>query len=236
MASIEFIKNRIEGKKKEISKLENKLARIIKAQESNWENNPYYYSERDLKWTTKDLEATKEALAKYEADLATETEKDNSRNVEAIINFLNGWADRVYDWHCDQFGKYQLALVDFRTKNKKLMESNSMDDYREYKKAKKIFDSRWSILYPYINGKKFDTVKLRKELEQEKKVKYDDIINRANAICGAIKDATGLSIGEKGELNGLVIGERGNARINTIGAGGWNIQCFHFRTLIHEWK
>lgn len=234
MASVEYITKRIEGKQKEISKLEKKLARIIKAQESNWENNPYYYSESDLKWTTKDLEAAKEALAKYEADLVTETEKDNSRNVEAIISFLNGWADRVYDWYCKEFANYQVALADFRMKNEKLMDSTSMDDYREYKKAKKIFDSRWNILYPYIDSKKFDTVKLRKELEQEKKAKYDDIINRANAICGTIKDATGLSVGEKGELNGLVIGERTNARINTIGAGGYNIQCFHFRTLIHE--
>lgn len=234
MASIEYITKRIEGKQKEITKLEKKLARIIKAQESNWENNPYYYSESDLKWTTKDLEAAKETLAKYEADLATEIEKDNSRNVEAIINFLNGWADRVYEWYCKEFANYQVVLADFRTKNKKLMESNSMDDYREYKKAKKIFDSRWSILYPYIDGKKFDTVKLRKELEREKKVKYDDIINRANAICGAIKDATGLSVGEKGELNGLVIGERGNARVETIGAGGYNIQCYHYRTLINK--
>ena len=95
MASIEFITKRIEGKQKEISKLEKKLARIIKAQESNWENNPYYYTENDLKWATKDLETAKKALAKYQADLITETEKDNSRDVEAIINFLEGWKNRM---------------------------------------------------------------------------------------------------------------------------------------------
>ena len=45
MASIEFITQRIEGKKKEIAKLESKLSRIEKAKASNWENNPYYYGE-----------------------------------------------------------------------------------------------------------------------------------------------------------------------------------------------
>lgn len=236
MASIEYITKRIEGKKKEIAKLEKKLERIAKAKASNWENNPYCYSEWDERIAIKDLEAAQEAFAKYQAELVTETEKDNSRNVEAIINFLNSWADRVFDWYCKEFANYQVALAEFRMKNEKLIESYSMDDYREYKKAKKIFDSRWNILYSYIEGKKFNTKKLRAELEREKKAKYDDIVERANKICGTITDATGLRVGDKGELNGVVIGSRGNARINTIGAGGYNIQCFHFRTLIHELK
>lgn len=238
MASIEFITKRIEGKQKEIDKLEKKLARIIKAQESNWENNPYYYTESDLKWTKKDLEAAKEALAKYQADLITETEKDNSRNVEAIINFLNNWEVRVFDWYVKEFANYQVAYADHRVNINKYLDGGCVkrENYKEYREAVNDFNKAWNFLYPYINRQKFDSQKLRRELEQDKKVKYDDIINRANKICGTITDATGLSVGEKGELNGFVIGDRGRAYIETIGAGGYNIQCFHFRTLIHERK
>ena len=89
MASIEYIKNRIEGAKKNISKLEAKLARIEKAQATNWEVNPYYYHENDLKWTKKDLEAAKASLAKYEAELETANDKAMSRNVPAITEFLD---------------------------------------------------------------------------------------------------------------------------------------------------
>lgn len=77
---------------------------------------------------------------------------------------------------------------------------------------------------------------LNKFLQQEADAKYDFIIERTNKIVGQITDASNLRIGEKGELNGIICGTRGNAYVNTIGAGGYNIQCFHFRTLINPYK
>lgn len=55
-------------------------------------------------------------------------------------------------------------------------------------------------------------------------------------ITGEIKDATALTIAETGELNGYIVGEAGTAKINTFSAGGWNIQCFHYRTQIKKIK
>jgi hypothetical protein len=55
---------------------------------------------------------------------------------------------------------------------------------------------------------------------------------RALSKCGRLTDATGLVIGDNGEINGRIIGEKGAATITTIGAGGYNIQCFHYRVLV----
>lgn len=51
-------------------------------------------------------------------------------------------------------------------------------------------------------------------------------------MVGKITDAKGLTIGMNGELNGLVIGDKDSATVTTILAGGYNIQCLHYRVLV----
>ena len=63
-----------------------------------------------------------------------------------------------------------------------------------------------------------------------------DLIGRIMSTVGTITDAAALYIGPEGDINGIIVGTEGKAKIQTIGAGGYNIQCFHFRTLIHEIK
>lgn len=74
--------------------------------------------------------------------------------------------------------------------------------------------------------------KLLKDLKAEANAKYDDIIERTNKIVGEITDASELRINAKGNLDGIISGTRGKASVTTIEAGGYNIQCYHFRTLI----
>lgn len=258
MASIEFIQKRITGKETEIQKLERKLDRIRKAEASGWKDNPYYYHEDDLKWTTRDLERAREALAGYKDQLATETEKANSRNVPAIVEFLDRWKANVTKFYLGRFAKYPEALAQYESDMKpyqigyfaeQKMKKENPDGYKVWKREKNAikenFNLAYGILDPYLVRKwnpetesyslwDFDGDKLAKDLTQEANRKYDNIIERTNDITGTITDASGLEVGEKGELDGYVIGTKGTAHVHTIGAGGYNIQCYHFRVLVHK--
>lgn len=246
MASMEFIQKRIEGKEKEIVKLTKKMERIRKAEATGWEVNPYYYGERDIRITTRELEDAQKALDSYKAQMAAETEKANSRNIPAIVEFLEMWQSRVRESYIEALPRYIEARAEYFAFNKEYCNWFNYERMNatpeeikakreENRKVEKKFKSSWNWITPYIKDKdQLDLDKLNKDLKKEADAKYDFIIERTNAIVGTITDASNLHIGAKGDLNGYIIGERGTAKVETIGAGGYNIQCYHFRTLIHK--
>lgn len=271
MASIEFIQKRITGAETKLDKLNKKLERINKAKATNWEVNPYYYSDHDLKYTIRDIEEAQKALEGYRAQLTAETEKANSRNVKVILDFLEMWKARVRSYymngleayykdkaatrnaynayHTFPYGtteyeeakaRYEELAKQFRTDRYGVYEKREYIDRRGRTRTEevKIADGKYEYIRPYSDARTIEEAseKLEKDLIQEANRKYDFIIERTNAIVGQITDASNLKIGAKDDLNGYITGTKGVAKVQTIGAGGYNIQCFHFRTLITEMK
>ena len=214
------------------------------------------------------MEAARQALAKYQAELEAALEKANSRNVPAILEFLEIWKQRctefygngltsyfdekqrVWDLYCTfsdtEYGSpeyeaakaaYDEANAAFRCKVRGYYETFTYTDRwgKPRKGEQKVREGEYEHLRPYSNERSLEAAmqQLEKDLNEEANRKYDFIIERTNAIVGEITDASGLSIGSKQDLNGFIVGTRGTAKVQTIGAGGYNIQCFHFRTLIN---
>lgn len=242
--TIEALNKRIEGREKALAKLNKKLDRILKAQESGWQNNPYYYHENDLKYTKRDIEEAEASLAKYKEELAKEIEKAGSRNVEVLIEFLESWKANCMKYFRKEREKYLEAYKEYKNKSGEYCDKINYahdltreerkalsNEYREYLKE---FRAKWLHVTQFDHGEKSWEENLEKDLEIEKNRKYDDIINRTNEIVGQIEDVSYLRVNAKGNLDGYIIGSRGRADVHTVGAGGYNIQCFHFRTLIHK--
>ena len=219
-----------------------------------WTICDYGHKLEDIKRTEKAIEETKQSLKKYQEMLKQEIEKENSRNVKVIMDFLERWKQMNIEFFLEEKVRYEEAFVEHKEQMDviyKEMKSlsygaswNKKDpDYEKYKelsnkrdKERKLFVSNWLHLTQFNHGEKDWETTMREDLEFEKNRKYDDLIERTNKIVGQIVDASGLEINEKSNLDGFVIGTKGTAKIETIGAGGYNIQCFHFRTLIYEVK
>lgn len=248
MASIEFINKRIAGKQKEIEKLQKKIERINKAAATNWENNPYFYSEHDLRTANKELQAAKDALAGYEADLATANDKAASRNVPAITEFLEGWKQRVRDYYHKLAEEYPAAYEQYKADlapfhkvtyfEERKMKKENYEAWKEFNRQREAinqaFETRFGQLQHYMIGFNVEWDRFENDIKNEADRKYDFIIERTNEIVKVITDASALRIGDKGDLNGYIVGTAGTAKVQTIGAGGYNIQCYHFRTLINR--
>lgn len=50
--------------------------------------------------------------------------------------------------------------------------------------------------------------------------------------CSKVNSVSNVRIGIDGSINGIIHAANGDFNIRTIGAGGYNIQCFHYRVII----
>lgn len=204
--------------------------------------------DNEIRRAERDLEDAKVTLNKYKNLMNLENEKENKfgQRVEVIWNFLLDFKKMCTEWYIRNAKKYfELKQGYADAKQKFYDEHNGKPSYWAEREWKEIYYRPVGALTPSITklktdykdreviytGYTVDEEKLEKYLSDDIKARYLKLIDEVTAITGVITDAKNLNI-DNGELNGIIIGENGKAKVNTFSAGGWNIQCFHYRTKV----
>lgn len=158
--------------------------------------------------------------------------------------------DEDYDlWY--ELSNLETRLEDINQAHHKLTEALQVVNNWETKLAKEIklqtqseqtpqvildFLNKWEEMafeWHMENVENAEEKAIKEYLTREKQVKLVNLTSRVEAITGTITDARGLQVSPKGDLTGVIVGEKGTAQVQSIVAGGWNIQCYHIRTLVN---
>lgn len=121
-------------------------------------------------------------------------------------------------------------LVESWTKGD-LERKNLLQNKREELTREEFYKKSFYNEYCYYAGKeKEDFLKINKKDAEDLVV---DLISRITSKVGEITDLKHIEFNGNA-LNGFVTGERGKCQIETIIAGGYNIQKAHYRVLVKD--
>ena len=149
-------------------------------------------------------------------------------NLKEIKEFINQWKVRAINYYND-------ALMNYKEEKKQL---NNLcvwnDDYKNKKLELIEKYGKWIVGDLALRSPKDAQEQIIKNIEREAISKEQMLIKRVNKVVGTIVSSISLYVGVNGELNGVIEGVNGKCKIETIYAGGYNIQCLHYRVLVHK--
>ena len=151
--------------------------------------------------------------------------------------FLDNYIERYVAHYTDETIKegYRRAYENLEAQRKRMEKdywSSSKEERKKYYDISERTTSAWREYYPFTRS--------REEIEKDAKLNADNLernfILAVYGYSGEIESVE-LKWGKGGNLNGTAIGKDGRKwKIETVLAGGYNIQCLHLRTLVHEIK
>ncbi|AZJ44162.1 hypothetical protein [Bacillus velezensis] len=179
------------------------------------------------------------------ATIIEEKEEVSNDGTHVIEHFLEEWKKKVYKWYVNQRElfekeKHKIAERVKLSKEEALkinsdLIANQVERRRAYKEEQKYLKnlefSRVAKDFIEMHPKYFEK-NVKSYLDSEAYVKKVKLLSRIKKEVGQITNAADLYISNNGEINGIVHGEKGSINVETVSAGGINVQCFHYRVLV----
>ena len=147
------------------------------------------------------------------------------KNTQIIDEFIRRWKEQAKGWYLEAASKYNTDMAEHRKKYP-FFTQESMKDWRRIQNNYMLRYGKGTLQILMHDMHRIDEI-LTKEAAH-KKTRFIAQIEKRVGECTEAH----LYIGEGGDVNGTATGLLGTATVRTITAGGYNIQCFHFRVLV----
>jgi len=189
--------------------VENWLSRINSYKDEN--DIKHYGNERNT-FESEKIEKVKQAIETWKERLVKENLIQNRiKNLPESLKSMSEYLNQIWS-------EYEI--------NRK---SNLKQEYE--KLGYKEFFKKYSCeAYNHIHKSDEEIIK---EVALDVKFSILDLLNRVSEVAGEVEDWECIRWNGKA-LNGTLKGSKNNVRVETIVAGGYNIQRLHYRVLVHK--
>ncbi len=160
------------------------------------------------------------------------------KEIKVLTDFIENWKKNAIKFYINISNMYLIKRREIDDLYKKYdgsyYKTNQDKDYIEkykqfinFKNLNFSFITKLERIY-YKDYEKF----IKEFVENEGNKKLENFVKKVEDKAGEILDVSNLKLSPKMEIDGIVIGSKEKVRVNTIYAGGYNIQCLHFRVLV----
>lgn len=158
----------------------------------------------------------------------------------AIREFVNKWADSQMNWYKTMNDRFnEMKQGDEYPKLNKPFDTEIVKKSKEMAELDRAFWKKHGISWQVADeikqaGHEYGRQELQKKVKKQAEKRIREFIAKIEEMAGKVESFK-IYI-HAGEINGWVKGEKTTVTVNTISAGGHNIQRFHYRTLVKDAK
>lgn len=205
------------------AKLE-KLNKQIAGMDKNADRNAYQQVQWEIEDTEYAISENKDKIPEREQTVKYWQEKLEKVNAEN--KRITEMPEQLKQLH----EQIRAELVDYNTN----LRNECRDDWKKVHQGKMTWEEL-SKKYKDPHGLKAMTdSEIARDAEASAKAYVLDLVSRVQKKVGEVTDWNLYIAGN--HLNGTVTGTQGKAKVETIIAGGYNIQCLHNRVLVNRIK